>query len=85
MLLDDTKLIKNVVAARLAKVFYPFIIARTEEGQYLQVNLSQNEITDPTFWDTMEKICEEKIWLPVGRKFHQLLDNGWEVDPKIAS
>lgn len=81
-LLDDTKLIKNVVAAQLTKVFFPYIIVKTENQKYWKLNLSKKESQDPLFWESMEKILQEKIWIPVGRKYHQMLDNGWELSSK---
>ena len=79
MLIDDTQMIKNIISAQLAKVFYPFIIVKTEEGQYLQLNLSDKEKNDPMFWDSMKRILQARIWVPVGRRYHQMLDDGWEV------
>lgn len=83
MLLDhDAKMI-NIVAAQITKVFYPFVVAKTEQGDYLHINLSDKEIEDPLFWDELRSILNAKLWVPVGRKYHQLLDNGWLVsEPK---
>ncbi|GEP22503.1 hypothetical protein [Lentilactobacillus diolivorans] len=78
-LLDDTKMIKNITAAQLVKVFFPFVIVKTEDHQYWKLNLSEKESQDPLFWESMKKILQEKIWVPVGRKYHQMLDNGWEL------
>ncbi|GAA3198539.1 hypothetical protein [Lentilactobacillus kefiri] len=83
-LLDDTKMIKNVVSAQLAKVFYPFIMIKTEDGQYWQLNLSNKEKHDPLFWESMKLIMRSKIWIPVGRKYHQTLDDGWQVPRQEA-
>lgn len=79
MLIDDTKMIKNVVSAQLAKVFYPFVLIKTENGQYWKLNLSNKEKYDPLFWESMQLIMQSKIWVPVGRKYHQMLDNGSQV------
>lgn len=78
-LIDDTQMTENIVAAKLIKVFYPFVIVRTVEGDYLNINLSKNEKKDPMFWYSMRRIMHSKISIPVGRKYHQILDNGWEI------
>lgn len=78
-LIDDTQMINNIVSAQLAKVFYPFVLIKTEDGQYWQLNLSTKEKQDPLFWDSMKRIMSSKLWVPVGRKYHQMLDNGWQV------
>ena len=71
MLIDQATNMTNIIAAQIIKVFYPFVIAKTETGEYLSLNLSTNEQRDPLFWD------EAKLWVPIGRHYHQLLDNGW--------
>lgn len=78
-LIDDTTMINHVVSAKIAKVLYPFVLVETEDGQYWQLNLSTKEKQDPLFWDSMERIMHSKLWVPVGRKYHQMLDNGWQV------
>lgn len=79
MLLDHDSKIMNVMAAQITKVFYPFVVAKTETGDYLHINLSDKEREDPLFWDELRSILKAKLWVPVGRKYHQLLDNGWLV------
>ncbi|WP_283679245.1 hypothetical protein [Lentilactobacillus sp. Marseille-Q4993] len=80
VLLDDKKMFKNIVSAQLAKVFYPFVVVKTEEGQYIKLNLSMNEKSDSLFWDVMQRIMDAKIWIPIGKHHHQMLDNGWEAE-----
>lgn len=53
MLLDRDEKIQNIVAAQIIRVFYPFVIAKTETGQFLKVNLSDTETNDPLFWDEL--------------------------------
>lgn len=81
MLLDQETTITNIVAAQIIKVFYPFVIARTETGAYLQLNLSPTEQNDPLFWDELRSILRAKLWVPIGKHYHQLLDNGWLAAP----
>lgn len=85
MLLDHDSKIINITAAQITKVFYPFVVAKTESGKYLHINLSEKEREDPLFWDELRSILKAKLWVPIGRKYHQLLDNGWLVSgPPIA-
>lgn len=85
MLLDHDSKMMNIMAAQITKVFYPFVLAQTETGEYLHLNLSDTERDDPLFWDELRSILEAKLWVPVGRKYHQLLDNGWLVsDPSMT-
>lgn len=83
MLLDQDKKIKNIIAAQIVRVFYPFVIAKTETGQFLKVNLSTTETKDPLFWDELMSILKAHLWVPIGRKYHQLLDDGWLIDPSL--
>ncbi|WP_063285479.1 hypothetical protein [Secundilactobacillus collinoides] len=80
MLIDQKTTIKNIIATQIVKIFYPFIIAQTEEGEYIKLNLSLDERNDTLFWDECKSILKAKLWVPVGRHYHQLLDNGWYLD-----
>ncbi|GBG94389.1 hypothetical protein LFYK43_08480 [Ligilactobacillus salitolerans] len=77
MLLDQSSISKNVVAAQITKVFYPHIIVRTETGDYWSLEISEGERSDSVFWEEMRRILKAALWIPVGKKYHQLLDNGW--------
>jgi len=79
VLLDDKKISKNIVAGQPVKVFYPFVIVKTENGKMLKINLSTKEKSDSLFWDVMQRIAESKVWIPIGKHYHQILDNGWEA------
>lgn len=77
MLLDQAANMTNIIAVQIIKVFYPFVIVKTETGAYLKLNLSTNEQRDPLFWDELRSILQAKLWVPIGKHYHQLLDNGW--------
>ncbi|ETY75496.1 hypothetical protein [Lactiplantibacillus fabifermentans] len=77
MLLDTDPKIKNITAVRLVKVFYPLVIAQTEAGEYIKVKLSDEQLSDPLFWETARNIRKSKLWVPLGVHFHQLLANDW--------
>ena len=81
MLLDQATNMTNIMAGQIIKVFYPFVIVKTETGSYLKLNLSNNEQRDPLFWDEVHSILQTKLWVPIGRHYHQLLDNGWLAEP----
>ncbi|VDG21119.1 hypothetical protein [Lactiplantibacillus mudanjiangensis] len=77
MLLDTDPKIKNITAVNLVKVVYPLIIAKTEQGDYIQIKLSDDQLSDPLFWESARDLCKNQLWVPMGRKFHQLLSNDW--------
>ena len=64
MLLDQATNMTNIMAAQIIKVFYPFVIVKTETGSYLKLNLSNNEQRDPLFWDEVHSILQAKLWVP---------------------
>ncbi|MFD0896282.1 hypothetical protein [Loigolactobacillus binensis] len=84
MLLDQTQYFKNIIAAQIVKVFYPFVIAKTECGQLVKLNLSLNERHDPLFWAAVQRILQAALWVPIGRYRNQLLDNGWLAGTTLA-
>lgn len=77
MLLDTDPKIKNISAAQIVKVMYPLVIAKTEAGDYVKVKLSDEQMQDPLFWDTLRNIRKSQLWVPLGKHFHQLLSNDW--------
>ncbi|AVK61712.1 hypothetical protein C5Z25_07950 [Lactobacillus sp. CBA3605] len=77
MLLDNNPRIKNIMAAKIVKVFYPQIIVQTETGHYLPVNISDQQRQDTIFWESVQDIWHAQLWVPIGRKFHQLLADDW--------
>lgn len=85
MLIENETPALTIIAAQIVKVFYPFILARTETGQYLHLQLSDREQQDPLFWDSLRSILRAHLWVPIGQHYHQLLDDGWlqptTVDP----
>ena len=77
MLLDTDPKIKNIAAAQIVKVTYPLVIAKTEDGEFVKVQISNEQLQDPLFWDTLKNIRKSQLWVPLGRHFHQLLSNDW--------
>ncbi|ANZ62052.1 hypothetical protein [Secundilactobacillus paracollinoides] len=85
MLIDQNKELKNVTAAQIIEVTYPVIKARTETGSLVEVNVSPTEKQDPLFWEEVRSILKAKLWVPMGKKYHQLIDNGWLLDNSTLS
>lgn len=77
MLIDDNPQIHTITPARIMKVFYPYVIAKTEAGKYVNINLSDQERHDPLFWESITNIAKAKLWVPIGERFHQLLSYDW--------
>jgi len=83
MLANQNLKIKQLVAAQIVKVFYPFVIAKTETGAYLKLNLSTAEQADPLFWDGLHSILKARLWVPISTRYHQLRAEDWLVKPAI--
>ncbi|WP_203641431.1 hypothetical protein [Levilactobacillus andaensis] len=77
MLIDDNPKIHTITPAQITKVFYPYVIAKTEAGSYVNINLSEQERKDPLFWESIASIAKAKLWVPIGERFHQLLSYDW--------
>ncbi|GAJ26940.1 hypothetical protein JCM15457_1894 [Liquorilactobacillus sucicola DSM 21376 = JCM 15457] len=77
MLLDDRKnKLTEIIAAQIISVIYPLVIARTDKGQYLPVNLSKKERHDPLLWRSLESVRRAKLWVPLTFQ-HHLCKDGW--------
>ncbi|MFT8825979.1 MAG: hypothetical protein ABF536_09925 [Liquorilactobacillus mali] len=80
MLIDDQKnKISGVVTTQIMKVIYPLVIARSMTGQFLKVKLTRKERRDPVLWQTLQSVCEAKLWIPVTYNNHYLLQNDWLI------
>ncbi|KRO26980.1 hypothetical protein DY78_GL000440 [Lactiplantibacillus fabifermentans DSM 21115] len=64
------------------KVLYPQITVRSEAGEYLIVNISEQQLADPLFWATAKDIAHAKLWVPLGHTYHQLLADDWVLPQK---
>ncbi len=77
MLLDDRKnKLTEIIVAQIISVIYPLVIARTDKGQYLPVNLSKKEKRDPLLWRSLESMRKAKLWIPLTFQ-HHLYKDGW--------
>jgi len=67
----------EVLTARLVAINANAIMAETESGAYLKILPSQKQRTDPLFWESIRAIVKAKLWVPVSKMKHQLLDTDW--------
>jgi len=77
MLIDNNPEIRTITPAQITKVFYPYVIAKTEAGAYINLNLSDQERQDPLFWESIASVAKAQLWVPIGERFHQLLSYDW--------
>ena len=76
MLLDQAANMTNIIAAQIIKVFYPFVIAQDWDGGLLKIEFIHQWTTRST--SGMSSVAlQAKLWVPIGKHYHQLLDNGW--------
>jgi hypothetical protein len=55
------------------------IKAKTSAGKYIFVYPTTEQSNDPLFWKSLTDIINNKLWLPITKQFHQLLEQGWIV------
>lgn len=67
----------EVIPTLLFNVSYPNIFALTEEGHVIKVELTEQQKKDSLFWRVLDKIKQAKIWIPLSKSQHQLLDTDW--------
>lgn len=53
------------------------IKARTRTGEYIFVYPTARQARDPLFWQCLKDIINNKLWLPITKQFHHLLENDW--------
>lgn len=74
----------NIVAAKIIAMTKKIVTVQTQDGQYLQVPLSQQKRTDSLFVASLKDIWHAGIWIPVNKKLHQLLKYDW-FDNSVAN
>lgn len=75
MLLDNSEV--ETIAVQLVDVDESKMTAKTENNKLIQINPSEIAKTDKSFWQSMKDIAKAKIWLPVTKGTHQLLQYDW--------
>lgn len=79
-MLKDTD---NLIATKIIRAQCPVLIAETESGQQINVRLSRAQKHDPIFWQIIADILRERIWIPISKKRHQLVADGWLLPQPI--
>lgn len=67
----------EVVPTLLFSIDYPEVFAVTENGKLVQVTITEQQKKDTTFWDVLEKIKKNKIWVPLSKSQYKLFDDDW--------
>ncbi|GAA3024902.1 hypothetical protein [Tetragenococcus solitarius] len=67
----------TIIPVQIRKVFYPFIIAKDDNGHYHYLNINAAQRKDTVFWDVMMRISQAGLWLPIDKESYQLLENDW--------
>lgn len=75
MLLDNSKV--ETIAVQLVDVNESKMTAKTENNEMIQIKPSATAKHDKSFWQSMKDIAKAKIWLPVTKGTHQLLQYDW--------
>lgn len=75
MLLDNSQI--ETIAVQLVDVDESKMTAKTENNDLIQIKLSDVTKKDKSFWQSMKDIAKAKIWLPVTKGTHQLLQYDW--------
>lgn len=75
MLLDNSQI--ETIAVQLVDVNQSKMTAKTENNEMIQIKPSAVAKSDHSFWQTMKDIAKAKMWLPVTKGTHQLLQYDW--------
>lgn len=75
MLLDNSEI--ETIAVQLVDVNETQMTAKTENNDLIQIKPSGVTKEDKSFWQSMKDIAKAKIWLPVTKGTHQLLQYDW--------
>ncbi|MCH5461708.1 hypothetical protein HC026_03595 [Lactobacillus sp. LC28-10] len=75
MLLDSSEI--ETIAVQLVDVNGSNMTAKTENNDLIQIKPNAILKNDKSFWQSMKDIAKAKIWLPVTKGTHQLLQYDW--------
>ncbi|WP_054699142.1 hypothetical protein [Secundilactobacillus odoratitofui] len=75
MLLDHAEV--ETIAVQLVNVSESSMTAKTETNEIIKIKPSETAKKDHSFWQSMKDIAQAKIWLPVTKGTHQLLQYDW--------
>lgn len=77
MLLNNQNL--SVLEVQVLGVYQTKIEVKTISGECLFVYPTQTQKDDPLFWQSLKDIIKAKLWLPINKTLHQLIDSDWLV------
>ncbi|MTV82802.1 hypothetical protein [Secundilactobacillus folii] len=75
MLLDNSEV--ETIAVQLVHVDGSKMTAKTENNRVIEIQPGEGEKRDKSFWQSMKDIAKAKIWLPVTKGTHRLLQYDW--------
>lgn len=84
MLIDDSKLKDEVGCGQIKDVSFPKITIETEEGEILEVKVTNKQKRDPIFWKSIKDIWQAGIWIPFNKKLVNLMEYDWLVDSQLT-
>ncbi|KRM76957.1 hypothetical protein FC82_GL000755 [Secundilactobacillus collinoides DSM 20515 = JCM 1123] len=75
----------ETIAVQLVSVSDKELTAKTESNQLIKIATTANNKRDRSFWQSLKDIARAKIWVPVTKGTHQLLQYDWlTVAPEMA-
>lgn len=75
MLLNNQNL--SVLEVQVLGIYQAKIEVKTISGECLFVYPTQTQRDDPLFWTSLKDIIKAKLWLPINKSLHQLIDSDW--------
>ncbi|MCL0312723.1 hypothetical protein M2S00_06350 [Apilactobacillus sp. TMW 2.2459] len=79
MLIDDIKIVEPVISGQLKNCGNHIFIVIDENKQTFKLNIDKKYRNDKLFWSSLYSIAKEKLWVPITRSTHQLINNDWLV------
>lgn len=85
MLLENKDNHMETIAVQLVSVSDKELTAKTESNQLITISTAETNKKDRSFWQSLKDIARAKIWVPVTKGTHQLLQYDWlTVAPEMA-
>lgn len=72
----------NIVAAKIVAMTKKIITVVTENGQQVNVPITNQERQDNLFIASIKDIWQAGIWIPVNKEMHKLLQYDWLKEPE---
>lgn len=75
MLLNNKSL--SVLEVQILGIYQSKIEVKTISGECLFVYPTKTQNDDPLFWQSLKDIIKAKLWVPINKTMHQLIDSDW--------